>query len=390
MHTSARRTVRAYYDPRRPTTAQTEQTVVLGATLPLTGALAAFGRPLEIGYRHAIDEAQASVRLVLRDNASDPGLASAQARQLVVDRGAAALLGPATPQLSIPVSVVADQLEVPLVITLTPVRAWQGASDVGWTWAWDLFFDELQMTRTQFLASDLVPTNRRVALFTDLEEDGVTMGALWEENALDHGYEIVYRAEFPVGVQSFGTQVAEAAAADADIVIAQVTPPDGHALLAAITDGNYEPMLVFVEKAGNTGGWPRLTNGLADGTLAANWFAEGIGKFREEEFVEQYRDRFGGVDSDLGVVVWAYTAARLLLDAIARAGTTDATAVNTEIAATDAVYPAGHVRFDVGHASAEPAVMTQWQGSDQVLVMFGDGTPGPTSLRVPARPAVAA
>jgi branched-chain amino acid transport system substrate-binding protein len=360
--------------------------VTIGATLPTTGALSAFGTSLELGYRQAIEELSDRVgldaRLLVLDNRSEPGLASQQARDLIVVEGAVALLGGATPPLSIPISVVAEQLEVPVILTVTPIRAWLGATDRGWTWAWDIFFDELQMTRTQFLASDLVDTNRRVALFTDFEEDGVVMGALWEETASDFGYEIVYHAEFPVGIGVFAEQVAEARAADADVVIAQVMAPDGRALLEAMRDGGYSPKLVFLEKAGNTGAWPRITGGLGEGTLAANWFAEGIGTLREAEFVDRYRERFGGVDSNLGEVVLGYTAAAALLDAIERAGSTEPSAINASIGATSGEYPAGWVEFDAAHASAQPAVVTQWQGTDMVLVMHADGSPGPCEIRL--------
>jgi branched-chain amino acid transport system substrate-binding protein len=350
----------------------------------MSGPLAAFGTSIALGYRQALAELEPGLafdlRLLVLDNRSEPGLASQQARDLVAVEGAFALLGGATPPLSIPISVVAEQLEVPVVLTVTPIRAWLGASDDGWAWSWDIFFDELQMTRTQFLASNLVETNRRVALFTDLEEDGIVMGALWEETAADFDYELVYHAEFPVGAGAFAAQVAEARAAEADIVIAQVMAPDGQALLEAINAGDYSPQLVFCEKAGNTGGWPRITRGLGEGTLAANWFAEGVGTLREAEFVARYREQFGGVDSDLGEVVSGYTAAAVLLDAVERAGSTDPGDVNAAIGATDREYPAGWVQFDASHASAQPAVMTQWQGSDMVLVMHADGSPGPREI----------
>jgi branched-chain amino acid transport system substrate-binding protein len=352
---------------------------------------------MELGFRQAIEECPAHsalgggrVSLLALDNRSEPRLASEQARELVVDHGVAALLSGATPQLSIPVSVVAEQLETPVVLTIAPIRAWQQASETGWTWAWDIFFDELQMTQTQFRAADLIETNRRIALFTDLEEDGIVMGGLWEETAADFGFEIVYRAEFPVGTCFFDSQAAEAKAAGADIVIAQVTPPDGQALLRSIRTVAYEPKLVFLEKAGNTGSWPRLTEGLGEGTLAANWFAEGMGLLREVEFIDRYRDRFGGVDSNLGCVVCGYTAAGVLLDAVERAGSTDRAAVNHEISTTDAEYPSGRVRFELSNASSQPAVMTQWQGSDQVLVMHADGSPGPASLMISTLGAVGA
>ena len=209
------------------------------------------------------------------------------------------------------------------------------------------------------------------------------MGGLWEEFAPDFGYEIVYRAEFPVGTTNYASQVAEAMAADADIVIAQVIPPDGIGLLREMKASGYQPELVFIEKAGNTGGWTTITEGLGEGTLAANWFAEGMGTPREAEFIDTYGAELGGVDSNLGVIVYAYTAARVLLDAIEAADSTSAIAINAAIGATNGEYPAGPVSFDEGHASPQPVVQTQWQGNDMVLVMFPDGTSGPADLITP-------
>ena len=358
--------------------------VKIGASLPLTGPLQAFGTSLQAGYQLAVDElndaggltidgASRQVELVVQDNASVSDTASEQARDLVLEEGAVALLGPATPPLSIPVSVVAEQLEIPTVITITPIQAWKGGAPEGWSWSFDLFFDELQMTDTQFQAADLVETNKKVALFTDQEEDGIVMGGLWSDKAETFGYEIVAHEQFPVGNTNFSSQVAEAKAAGADVVIAQVIPPDGIALLREMKAQGYDPQVVFLEKAGNTGGYPGLSDGLADGVLAANWFAAGMGLDREQEFIDEFASTTGGVNSDLGTVVYGYTAAKVLLDAIVAAGSLDAAAIRDEIAATDATYPAGDIAFDAEHASALAAVQTQWVGTDQVLVLDADG-----------------
>ncbi|MGB3911588.1 MAG: ABC transporter substrate-binding protein [Pseudolysinimonas sp.] len=358
--------------------------ITIGATLPLTGPLQAFGTSLQTGYQLAIDEVNEAggisidgnareIELVVQDNASASDTASEQARDLVLDAGAVALLGPATPPLSIPVSVVAEQLQIPTVITITPIQAWKGGAPEGWNWSFDLFFDEVQMTDTQFQAADLVETNKKVALFTDQEEDGIVMGGLWSDKAESFGYEIVAHEQFPVGNTNFSSQVAEAKAAGADVVIAQVIPPDGIALLREMKAQGYDPQVVFLEKAGNTGGYPGLSDGLADGVLAANWFAAGMGLDREQEFIDEFSATTGGVNSDLGTIVYGYTAAKVLLDAIAAAGSIDPEAIRDAIAETDATYPAGEIAFDDGHAAALPAVQTQWVGSDQVLVLDADG-----------------
>ena len=269
---------------------------------------------------------------------------------------------------------------MPAIITLTtPQEHWLGATETGWSWAWDFFFDELQMTQTQFLAADLIETNKRIALFTDLEEDGIVMGELWADMADTFGYEIVYRAEFPVGTIDFASQIAEASAVDADVVVGQLMSAEGYALLRAIRANDYRPALVFLEKCANLGARGCGIRGL-EATLAANWFAEGIGAQRESEFVERYRSVHGGVDSGLATTVYGHAAARVLLDAIERAGTLGPEAVNAEIGRTDREYPAGRIRFDGANACAMPVVMTQWQGDDMVLVMFADGTAGPAAI----------
>ncbi len=359
--------------------------IVIGASLPLTGPLQAFGTSLQTGYEQAVDEVNSAggieidgqertVELAIQDNASTGDKASEQARDLVLRQEAVALLGPATPPLSIPVSVVADQLKIPTVITITPIQAWKGGAPDGWQYTFDLFFDEIQMTDTQFEAANLVETNKKVALFTDQEEDGIVMGGLWADKAESFGYEIVANEQFPVGNTNFTSQVAEAKASEAEVVIAQVIPPDGIGLLREMKAQGYQPQVVFMEKAGDTGGYPEISDGLADGVLAANWFAEGIGTDREQEFIDTHTGEVGGINADLGTIVYGYTAAKVLLDAIAAAGSLDADAIRDAIAATDGDYPAGSIAFDEGHGAALPAVQTQWVGNDQVLVLDGTGT----------------
>jgi ABC-type branched-chain amino acid transport systems, periplasmic component len=210
-------------------------------------------------------------------------------------------------------------------------------------------------------------------IFTDTEEDGPIQGQLWKDYAETYGYEVVAHIEFPVGNTNFSSQVAEAKASGADIILAQIIPPDGIALLKEMKAQAFDPKLVFMEKAGNTGGFVEITEGLAEGVLAANWFAEGIGTDREAEFIENFADAAGGVNSNLGTIVYGYSIAKVLLDAISAAGSTEADAVNTAIGATDADYPAGRIVFDGDHASAMPVVQTQWVGADQIMVLTTDG-----------------
>jgi branched-chain amino acid transport system substrate-binding protein len=357
--------------------------IVIGASNTLTGALAQFGKPVELGYQKAVDEVNAAggidiggtkhkVRLEILDNKSDPNLASQQARELFVEKGAVAMLGSSTPPIVIPISQVADQVKKPMVTTNCPIRAWLTGTKEGWKYAWDMFFDELQMTDLQFQASDLVQTNKKVALFTDTEEDGVVMGGLWEEKAPKFGYTVVYHAKFPVGTTDFKQYIEKAQQADAQVLIAQMVPPDAAALWKQMKALGYQPQVAYCEKCGNSIAWPQALGSVAEGTMAANWWSPELGLPRTQEFIDEFESKIGGISSDLSIVVDAYTAARVLLDAIDRADSLDPDAINQQIAATDYDAPAGHIKFAPDHTYGIPTVMSQWRGTNMEMVYPAD------------------
>lgn len=351
--------------------------VIIGASLPLTGPLQAFGTTLELGYEQAINEvneaggieidgALRTIELVVQDNASNGDKAAEQARSLVLDDGAVALLGPATPPLSIPVSAVADQLRVPALISITPLQAWKGGNPDGWTYAWDVFFDELQQTQTQFQAADLVETNKKVALFTDNAEDGTVMGALWEDKAAEFGYEVAYRATFPVGTTDYTQYINELKASDADVLIAQMIPPDAMALWKQLKAADVDLQLAFAEKAASTSAWPGELGEIAEGTMITDWFLPGDPK--GEELLTQFSAEVG-TNPEATAAILAYSAAMILVDAIERAGSTDPAAINDAIAETSTMIPSGYqIEFGDDHASRIEPVSSQWVGPDTLQI----------------------
>lgn len=353
--------------------------ITIGTSLPLTGPLGPFGPIIETGYKQAVDEvnrlgglkvgsARMKVNLKILDNKTDGNLAAQQARTLFLRDQASALLGAVTPPLNIPISNVAEQTKRPLVLTLTPVRAWLGARPSGWKYAWDFFFDELQMTQLQYQATNRIATNKKVALFTDTEEDGNVMGALWEKAAPKYGYTIASRAQFPVGTTDFGKYIDSARSAGADVVIAQMIPPDAFALWKQMKASGYKPKTAFCEKCANGGAWALALGDLGDGTSVTDWWSPANKYPRAQWFLKTYKAKYSVRSSDISIVVAAYSAARILFDAIQRAGSTDPAKINAALAKTNATYPIGPVKFLPDHHSSVKAVMTQWRGKNTVQV----------------------
>lgn len=352
--------------------------VVIGATIPKTGPLAAFGPSMEGGYKQVVDEynakggltidgAKKKIKLVLLDNKSDPNLAATQARTLILQDKAIALLGAPTPPLDVPASNVAEQLKKPKVGAALPNRAWLAGRPSGWKWSWNIFFDEIEMTQTQYQATNLIKTNKKVVLFTDTEPDGVVMGGLWQKWAPKYGYKVVVHAKFPVGTTDFASFINQAKSAGAEVLIAQMIPPDAIALWKQMKALGYVPKAAFCEKCSNLSAWPQALGKVAVGTLNndAGWSPDKSHP-RSDEFMRKWAKKVGA--PEVAFVVECFSAGAVLFDAINRAGSTDAAKINAEIAKTDKVYPVARVKFAKDHTSTLHNTQQQWVGDHKVTV----------------------
>ena len=349
------------------------ETIKIGASLPLTGPLSSFGPSIQEGYQAAVDDTNAAggieidgvkhdAELVVLDSASDPTKVADQSKTMILQDGVVGLLGSVSPPLAIPASNTAELEKVPFVGTLTPLQSWKAGNADGWAYSWDLFFDELQQTDLPFQTADLTETNKKVALFTDTAEDGVAMGGLWESKAPDAGYEIAYRANFPVGTTDYAEYVKKAKESGADVIVAQMIPPDAFALWKQMKALAFTPKVAFCEKCSFQAAFAAELGPIAEGTIVSAGAAPEAGAFTDK-FASTYGDTV-----DLTTVASAYTAAKVMLDAIAAAGSTDGAAINEAIGQTNADYPVGTVSFGDDHTYAIPAVARQWQGSSQVQV----------------------
>lgn len=76
----------------------------------------------------------------------------------------------------------------------------------------------------------MATSNKKVALFTDTEPDGVVERGLYKEAFAAAGLEIVGDYTFPVGTSDFSSFISDAKSKDADLVAGRMIPPDGIAL----------------------------------------------------------------------------------------------------------------------------------------------------------------
>jgi branched-chain amino acid transport system substrate-binding protein len=358
------------------TTSTQTTTITIGATLPLSGALASVGVILKAAYQQAVNDAnagggitfnggKAKINLVLLDNASDPNTATSQATTLYLKDNAVALLGPFTPPLTIAVAQVAERLQRPFISTVTPIEAWLSGRPVGYKYSWNVFIDENDMSKLSYLTANEATTNKRVALFTDTEQDGIVEGKLWEQAATQYGYTVVYHASFAVGTTNFSSQIAAAKAVNAQVLIGQMIPPDAMALWKQIKSLNYHPVTAEIDKGASVSTWPQgLGASVAEGTLTNNFWSASLGYPNTSTLVADAIKAGHSNSGEQSGFVAGYTITQVLFDALTKAGSTDPNKLNTALGQTDKTYTLGHIQFGSNHADTLPSVMMQWQSGN--------------------------
>jgi branched-chain amino acid transport system substrate-binding protein len=362
------------------TTASSGPAVVIGATLSLTGSLSAYGQPLEAGYRQEIADVNAAggiaiggtrerLRLVVLDNASNPATAGAQASELVSQDRAVALLGAATTTIVTPVALVAEQLRVPFLTSLMPVEAFASGDKSGWTYSWDLFYDEQQQAADVARALASVASNKKVVLFTDDEPDGVVERPLYTAAFKADGLDVVGDYTFPVGTTDFSSFIADAKASGAQLVTGQLAPADGVALWKQLKSSGLRPRAAFLADAADSDSWWRSLGGLAQGTLSEGYWSPGQASPGQLATITPTLGKKYAGNQGYATAAVGYAVAEVLTDAIAKAGSTKAGPLNAAIARSDAQTTAGPIRFNQStHAAVTPYYITQWQGGKLVQV----------------------
>ena len=368
--------------------------IVIGASLPLSGALAGFGSFQKWGYHHAVDKANSQggitvggqrrrVKLQLLDDKSDPSAASTSVERLVTNEKAVALLGSCTPALVQAGAVVADRYAIPMVTGCAPLQTFKSVKK--WTSVWDVFFDEPDLAAAPFkLLKELdVQTNRKVAVLADNGPDGLALGGqIWPALAKQFGYTIVYSASFPVDASQFSSLIANTKQSGADIALVDSLTPGAVAMRKQMAAAGYTPKVLVMEKGGEPVQFAQALGSLADGVVLGGYWDHTFPYPGASQLRTQFESQTGQTYSQH--IADSEAAAEILLDAIAAAGSTDPAKINSAIAHTDKTYVIGPVRFDADHTSRVPIAEVQWQNGRTVVVWPGSLANGKFLFPVPA------
>jgi branched-chain amino acid transport system substrate-binding protein len=334
-------------------------TVKIGEVDPLTGGVSQFGIGCHQGFVLAFEEINGEggilgqkIELVTEDDQSKPGQSATAVRKLITQDKVVAILGDATSSATLEAAPIAQSDKIPMI---TPTATNPRITEVGDFIFRVCFLDEFQGRVLAKFAREKLKA-QRIFTLTDVKQDySVDLLKFFKDEFTKLGGTIV-------GEQSYST-------GDIDFR-AQLTPIRGTKPDAVYVPGYYQEVALIVKQGRQIGltmpfigcdGWANqalVTIGgkAIDGCFFTNHFSPEDQSPIVKSFVAKYQDKYGALPDTFSAL--GYDAARLLADALKRAGSTDSPALREALAKTQA-FPGvtGQISIDANRNASKPGLI---------------------------------
>ena len=344
--------------------------IKVGAVSCLTGELSTFGVSSIQGARLAVDGLNASggvlgqrLELLVEDNGSKAGEAATIARKLLTQDHVVAILGDLTSSATMEAAPLAQAAGVPL---LTPTGTGEEITKVGDYVFRSCFLNSFSGQVMARFALDRFKATRAVTLIDVKQDYSVGLAAVIKAYFEGHGGKDVLELSFSSGDTDFRAQLTRARAFRPDVIFVPAYYPEAGLILRQARQLEIKARFIGGE------GWDsptllQVAGKSADGAYYVNHFSADDPKPNVQTFVQAYRQRYGTAPDALAAL-W-YDGARLIADAISRAGSADPKRIRDALAATkDFPGVTGSISMDANRNASKPGVVLTIQDGQVRMV----------------------
>ena len=345
--------------------------ILVGEYGSLTGGIATFGISTRDGSQQAFDEINAAggvlgkkIKLMVEDDQSKPEEVGTVVTKLINQGHVTSMLGHVASSYSLAAAPICQASKIPMI---TPSSTNPRVTQIGDYIFRVCFMDNFQGAVMAKFAWDTLKA-KRVAILVDIRNDySVGLQGVFREQFKSRGGQIVAEQSFSQGDSDFHAQLTQI----------KSTNPD-----AIYVPGYYTEVGTIARQAKELGlnapllggdGWdsPKLWE---IGGEALKWAGASRCLGTDDpspivqKFVTDYKKRYNNQLPD-ALAALAYDAAKILADAMTRAGSTDGTKVRDAIAATkDYTGVTGKITIGPDRNAVKPAVVLKVENGKYVLV----------------------
>ena len=344
--------------------------ISIGVVLPLSGRLASsFGASMDQGLQLALEEinngqlGDARIKFIIEDDMSTEEGAVAAFEKLIREDDVSVILGPATSAMTKEAFPIAEKNSV---VAISPTSAARGLSAIG-----DYVF-RVSLATDVLIPNGINATHARLGYErATTMYDAADVFSVDSENALQealaaNGVKVLATETFGSGETDFSEQLTRIMEVDPDAVFVSSLPPEKPGILIQAREIGI-PVTVPIILRTLTAEDVEAAGSAAEGAMTFTEWASASYQPRNQAFVENYTAKHGVEPSNYAAR--AYGALYVLAEAIAYAGSTDATAIRNALANIknlDTIF--GSFSFnEAGDAVYDPIVLIVENGELKIF-----------------------
>jgi branched-chain amino acid transport system substrate-binding protein len=336
-----------------------QDTIKIGEFGSLTGDNASFGTSQNNGVQMAVKEINDSggvlgkkIDLIVEDNETKQGETTTIVRKLISQDHVVALIGEVASSKSLEAAPIAQEAKIPMIATAaTNPRVTQTGDYIFRV----CFIDDFQaQVIARFVLEKL--QKKKVAFMTDVKQDySVGLTNFAKDYLLKHDGQVVKEQSYSSGDKDFRAQLTDIKAANPDVIIITGYYPE--AALIAKQARQFGIKSTFVGGDGWDGSSLIPVGGKAiEGAFYSTHFSVDDKSPAVQEFVTKYKAKYNTLPDAFAAL--GYDAAKLLADAIKRAGGTESQKLRDAIATTkDFPGVSGKITINAERNADKPAVI---------------------------------
>jgi branched-chain amino acid transport system substrate-binding protein len=344
--------------------------IKIGAVTCLTGSLSTFGVSSIQGAKLAQEDCNAvggvlgqPIELIVEDNGSKAGEAATITRKFISQDKVVAILGDLTSSATMEGAPLAQAAKIP---QLTPSATNVAITQIGNYIFRSCFIDSLTGQIMARFALDRLKA-RQAIILTDVKQDySVGLSEVIRQYFTVNGGMITNAISYSSGDTDFRTQLTEVRIAHPNVVFLP-----GYYTEAALILRQSRQLGIACPFLGGEG-WDsptlvQIAGKSADGNYFTNHFSAADPSPRVQKFVQTYRAKYHAAPDALAAL-W-YDGARLLFQAVQRAGSTDSTKIRDALASTrnfDGVT--GTISIDENRNASKPGVILEIENGEMKMV----------------------
>jgi branched-chain amino acid transport system substrate-binding protein len=342
------------------TSGESAGTIKIGEYASLTGKEAAFGQSSHKGTQLALEEVNAAggvlgrkIEFIYEDNRSTPGESATIVKKLISRDGVVAVLGEVASGRSLEAAPICQANKIPMI---SPSSTNPEVTEKGDYIFRVCFIDPFQGTvMAKFAKARLNAKN--VAVLSDVAAPySIGLGKFFKERFLADGGKIVSEQKFSSGDKDFKAQLTAIKAANPDAIFAPCYYTEAGLIVRQARQlGITAPLF-------GGDGWEapellQIGGDALEGCYYSTHYSPEDQAPAVQAFVNKFKAKFNGEVPD-AMAALGYDSAMVLVDAIKRAGTTDAAKLRDAIAATKEYSGVtGKTSLDANRNATKPAVI---------------------------------